>query len=48
MKLQRSVMSRELANRFPGTKLRRPTKGHRRPGTTYDCVSLGLRRPEEA
>ena len=34
MKLQRSVLSRGLANRLPGT--------------TYDCVNLGLRRPEEA
>ena len=35
MKLQRSVMSRGLTNRLPGTKLRRPgTKGRRTPGTT--------------
>ena len=47
MKLQRSVMSRGLANRPPGTKLwRSGTKGRRRPGTTHDCVNLGLRRPE--
>ena len=32
---------------IPGTKLRRSgTKGRRRPGTTHDCVKLGLRRPE--
>ena len=33
-------------NRPPGTKLRRSgTKGRRRPGTTHDCVKLGLRKP---
>ena len=49
MKLQRSVLSRGLANKLSGTKLWRPgTKGRRMPGTTYDCVNLGLRRPEEA
>ena len=36
-------------NRLPGTKLGMPgTKGRRRPETAYDCVNLGLRRPEEA
>ena len=36
-------------NRPPGTKLwRSGTKGRRQPGTTHDCVKLGLRRPEEA
>ena len=38
-----------INNRPPGTKLRRSgTKGRRRPGTTHDCVDLGLRRPEDA
>ena len=49
MEIQRSVMSRGLENRLPGTKLGMPgTKGRRQPGTTYDCVNLSLRRPEEA
>ena len=38
-----------INNRPPGTKLGRSgTKGRRRPGTTHNCVNLGLRRPEEA
>ena len=33
-----------INNRPPGTKLGRSgTKGHRQPGTTQDCVNLGLR-----
>ena len=39
----------ETDNRLPRTKLRMPgTKGRRRPETIWDCVNLGLRRPEEA
>ena len=44
MKFIRIIFESGINNRPPGTKLRRSgTKGHRRPGTTHDCVNLGLR-----
>ena len=49
MKFIRIIFECGINNRPPGTKLRRSgTKGRRQPGTTQDCVNLGLRRPEDA
>ena len=49
MKFIRIIFESRINNRPPGTKLGRSgTKGRRRPGTTHDCVNLGLRRPEDA
>ena len=46
MKFIRIIFESGINNRLPGTKLGTPgTKGRRRPGTTHDCVNLGLRRP---
>ena len=46
MKFIRIIFESGINNRPPGTKLRRSgTKGRRRPGTTHDCVNLGLRTP---
>ena len=48
MKFIRIIFESGINNRPPGTKLwRSGTKGRRRPGTTHDCVKLGLRRPED-
>ena len=45
----RIIFESGINNQPPGTKLRRSgTKGRRWPGTTHDCVNLGLRRPEDA
>ena len=46
MKFIHIIFESGINNRPPGTKLRRSgTKGRRRPGTSHDCVNLGLRRP---
>ena len=49
MEFIRIIYESGTNSRLPGTKLGRSgTKGRRQPGTTLDCVNLGLRRPEDA
>ena len=49
MKFIRIIFELGTNNQPPGTKLERSgNKGCKRPGTTHDCVNLGLRRPEDA
>ena len=46
MKFIRIIFESGINNQPPATKLGRSgTKGRRQPGTTHDCVNLGLRRP---
>ena len=47
--IHRIIFESGTNSQLPGTKLGRSgTKGRRQPGTTHDCVKLGLRRPEDA